>query len=268
MEFFCTMPRTHKAFVVIANWKMNKTVAEAKQFAEGLKGRVSGIASGIWIAVPFTAIQPVRNMLPQKIVIGAQNMNDATAGAFTGEIAAAMIKEAGAEFVILGHSERRLYFHESDEFINRKVLRAIESLIKPVLCIGEGFDDREDGKTDEVLRRQLTAGLMGVSKESLSICLIAYEPVWAIGTGKAATPEIVLETHASIRSILASLYDEQAAEKVLIVYGGSVSATTAEALASVAGVDGFLIGTASLNPEGFAKIASLSDNACEQDPPI
>lgn len=258
------MPKSKKPFVVIANWKMNKTITEAAQFVESLKEKITGISSKLWLAVPFTAIRPVREMVPKQVSVGAQNMNDATAGAFTGEIAAVMLKEAGAEFVLLGHSERRQYFQESDEFINRKVLRALESSLTPVLCIGEGFDAREEGKTEEVLRGQLTVGLQGVSQEALSSCLIAYEPVWAIGTGRAATPELVLETHATIRSILSSLYEEGVSTKVRIVYGGSVSTATAESLAAVAGVDGFLIGTASLQPEGFAKIAALSDNACKQ----
>ena len=257
------MPAARKPFVVIANWKMNKTIAEAKQFAEALDKEIGGISSKLWLAVPFTAIRAVQEMVAKQVTVGGQNMNDAAAGAFTGEIAAAMLKEAGAEFVILGHSERRQYFHESDVVINKKVLRAIESSLVPVLCIGEGLEAREEGKTEEVLRQQLTADLLGVPGKALLSSVIAYEPVWAIGTGKAATPELVLETHATIRAIIASLYDEPTSKRVRLVYGGSVSPSTAESLAAVPGVDGFLVGTASLHPEGFAKIASLSDNACK-----
>jgi triosephosphate isomerase len=250
-----------KQFTVIANWKMNKTIREAVTYVEVLPPLLEGVHVPIWLAVPFTAIHSVRQRLGAPFVIGAQNMNDASSGAFTGEIAAAMVKEAGADFVLIGHSERRHYFHESDEFINKKVLRALESSLHPVLCIGEGYEEREEKRTEEVLKRQLTDGLKGVSKEQIVECMIAYEPVWAIGTGKAATPEIVQETHRAIRQVIASLYDDSVADTLSIVYGGSVSVATAADLAKTEGVDGFLIGTASLDPETFAKIAHLSDNA-------
>ena len=240
---------------------MNKTIREALKYAESLPALVEGVKLPIWIAVPFTALHPVKEKLKAPFVIGAQNMNDATSGAFTGEIAAVMIKEAGGEFVLLGHSERRQYFHESDEFINRKVLRAVESSLRPVLCIGEGFEDREGGKTQEVLECQLREGLKGVSADRILECMIAYEPIWAIGTGKTATPDLVQETHSMIRQVIGSLYNEPIASDISILYGGSVSASSAESLAKTEGVDGFLIGTASLDPESFAKIIHLSENA-------
>ncbi len=253
------MPK--REHILIANWKMNKTIREALKYVEVLPPLLEGVSLPIWLAVPFTAIHTVRQRLGAPFVIGAQNMNDATSGAFTGEIAAVMIKEAGGDFVLLGHSERRQYFHESDEFINRKVLRAVQSALCPVLCIGEGYEDREGAKTEVVLERQLTEGLKGVSQEQILSCLIAYEPVWAIGTGKTATPQLVQETHAMIRMVIAALYNAETAAQISVLYGGSVSPATAEALAQTEGVDGFLIGTASLDPESFAKIARLSHNA-------
>jgi triosephosphate isomerase len=254
--------RKERPFTLIANWKMNKTIVQAKQYVEKLPELCSDIKSAIWLSVPFTSIQPVRACLPEQFHVGAQNMNDASSGAFTGEVAAEMITDAGGDFVLLGHSERRFYFHESDEFINKKVLRALESSLSPVLCIGETFEEREGGKTKEVLTRQLSIGLNSVRKKDIHRCLIAYEPVWAIGTGKSATSEIVLDTHGMVRSAVAALYDEESA-KIPVLYGGSVSVSSAEELSKIEGVDGFLVGTASLDVETFAKIAQLSQNSTE-----
>jgi len=255
------MPKAKKRpFTIVANWKMNKTIAQAQQYAAQLPGLFEGIDTCIWLAVPFTAIHSVREALPEKFRVGAQNMNNAVSGAFTGEVAAEMIGEAGGDFVLLGHSERRHYFHETDEFINQKVVKALESSLSPVLCIGETFEEREGGRTQEVLTQQLSLGLESVSKKDISRCLIAYEPVWAIGTGKSATSEIVLDTHGMIRSAIASLYDEKCAQNMPVLYGGSVSPSSSEALSKIEGVDGFLVGTASLDPETFAKIAQLSHN--------
>jgi triosephosphate isomerase (TIM) len=254
------MPHEERPFFIIANWKMNKTIREALAYVEKLPELLQGVHLPVWLAVPFTAIHSVRAALPPEIHVGAQNMNDASSGAFTGEIAAAMITEAWGDFVVLGHSERRQFFHESDEFINKKVLRAFQSSLRPVLCIGEGFDQREAGETEAVLKGQLEGCLRGVSAEQMALCIIAYEPIWAIGTGKTATPELVAQTLAVIRSIAEAQFGEESAANMPIVYGGSVSPSSAEALATADGVDGFLIGTASLDPEGFAKIAHMSEN--------
>lgn len=249
-----------RRFFVVANWKMNKTIREAETYIDELIPLIAGVQEPIWVAVPYTAIHACRQKFPAAIPVGAQNMNDASSGAFTGEVAGLMLKEAGADFVLLGHSERRQYFHETDEFINKKVLRAFEVPLKPILCIGEGFEERETKKTQEVLEKQLTDCLNGVTKEQMAGLMIAYEPIWAIGTGKAATSELVKETHADIRSILEKLFDKDVSTQTILLYGGSVSASTAETLASTEGVDGFLVGTASLDPQSFAKIASLSEN--------
>ena len=247
-----------RLFYVVANWKMNKTIREAEKYIEELKSLVEKEKTTLWIAVPYTAIRACRDKLPQKILVGAENMNDASSGAFTGEIAGVMLKEAGADFVLLGHSERRQYFHETNEFINKKVLRALSDGLIPVLCIGEGFEDREAHTTEAVVREQLEKCLAGVSKEQVEKCILAYEPIWAIGTGKTATPELVKETHASIRTILATLFSPEIALKMPILYGGSVSPATAGTLSKTEGVTGFLVGTASLDPKSFAKIAEAS----------
>jgi triosephosphate isomerase len=252
--------RHGKDFTIVANWKMNKTIREALAYVQQLPKLLEGSMLPVWLAVPFTAIRSVRDALPSSYVVGAQNMNDATSGAFTGEIAAAMIKEAGGDFVLLGHSERRRYFHESDSFINQKVLRALQSELCPVVCIGEDYDQREGGRTEEVLKAQLEGGLQGVAPHQFSSCLIAYEPVWAIGTGKTATPDLVKETHLLIHSMLQALCGGSTGILPPILYGGSVSPATAEALATTEGVGGFLVGTASLEPESFAKIIRLSEN--------
>lgn len=254
-----------KRLYVVANWKMNKTIREALKYVEQLNPLVEGFSQNLWLAVPFTAIHPVREMLPKPFLVGAQNMNDATSGAFTGEIAAVMIKDAGADFVLLGHSERRQHFHETNEFINKKVLRALESSIQPLLCIGEQYDQRQAGETESVLREQLEACLKDVSAVQMGACRIAYEPIWAIGTGMSATPEMVQETLSSIRAVLESLYSQEVAQTTPILYGGSVTAATAEQLATTEGVDGFLIGTASLDPESFAKIARISENVSRNE---
>jgi triosephosphate isomerase (TIM) len=252
--------RAVRSFLQVANWKMNKTIREAHEFIKQFMQVHTSSNQAIWFAVPFTDIRSVHDIVQGNFEVGAQNMNDATSGAYTGEIAAQMLLEAGATFVIVGHSERRKYFHEDDAFINRKVLRALESSLKPILCIGETYDEREDKATEAVLEKQLSEGLKGVSSEQIGTCIIAYEPVWAIGTGKTATPEIVEETHASIRNILEKLYDAEVAKEVCLLYGGSVSAVSAQVLSKTPGVDGFLIGTASLDPESFAKIIALSEN--------
>jgi triosephosphate isomerase (TIM) len=259
------MPRTTRAaktksFLQVANWKMNKTIREAKQFIEQFVNEKVVTKQQIWFAVPFTDISPMKQLVGDVYQIGAQNMHEASSGAYTGEIAAEMLLEAGASFVILGHSERRKYFHETDSSINKKVLRAIEAGLKPIVCIGESFEEREEERTEEVLKNQLLEGLKDVSVNSISSCIIAYEPIWAIGTGKTATSDMVVKAHEAIRSIFEGLYEKKIAEEMTILYGGSVSPASAEELSKSPGVNGFLIGTASLDPATFAKIVTLSEN--------
>lgn len=246
--------------IIAGNWKMYKTIEEACSFIKTIGEILPTIDAEVLLAVSFTALKPcIETAEKMNLKIGAQNMNDATEGAFTGEIAARMLQDVGAQFVLLGHSERRKLFHEDDTFINRKVLRALEAHILPILCVGETFEEREDGKTEEVLSRQLQEGLNGV--EGVSKLYIAYEPVWAIGTGRAATAEIAEEAHAFIRRTLQELYGEEFAQKVVILYGGSVSPDNADSFLKEEDVDGLLIGSASLKTESFAKILALCKNS-------
>ena len=215
----------------------------------------------VLLAVPFTAIKSSKDHAEgSSIHIGAQNMNDATSGAFTGEVAADMLKDAGAEFVLLGHSERRKFFLESNEFINRKVLRALESDLQPLLCIGETFSEREENKTEEVLTKQIQECLQGVSIEKASKLVLCYEPVWAIGTGKAAIAEDVSKTHTFIRTLLSEMFSRDVSQKIPLLYGGSVSEKNAESFLLEKNIDGLLIGSASLHAETFAKIIELRQN--------
>lgn len=239
--------------LIAGNWKMNKSNSEAIKFIETLSQRIDSFKGLIYLAVPFTCIQEAAKV-SDKIIIGAQNMNDAQKGAFTGEIAALMLKEVGAKFVILGHSERRQLFHESDEFIHKKVLRAIKDGLQPILCIGETLQEREEQMTEDVLKSQLQKALKDLSNEDLFNLIIAYEPIWAIGTGKSATANIAQEAHLFIRNTLTNLFDENVAQKIYILYGGSVNADNINSLMQEPDIDGVLVGGASLEVESFLKI--------------
>ena len=244
---------------VIGNWKMNKTAREAVDFIEVALPLVEGCQANIFLAVPFTSISSAALAAKNtRIVIGAQNMHDEREGAFTGEIASLMLKEAGAAFVILGHSERRTLFGETDEMIQRKVSRALADDLTPVLCIGETLEEREAGKTDKVLKRQLASALQGIEKEDAEKVLLAYEPVWAIGTGKSATPETAQSAHAAIRSELAHLFGKHTANLIPILYGGSVKPDNARQLMAQDDIDGVLVGGASLDPQSYAAIVKHS----------
>jgi triosephosphate isomerase len=239
---------------------MYKTIEEALAFIEKIKPLAEQTPAKVMLAVPYTAIAAaVEKAAGSHIVIGAQNMNDASDGAFTGEVAAVMLAEAGASFVLLGHSERRKIFGETNAFINRKVKRALTSNIKFILCIGETADEREKNLTQEVLRRQLTECFDGVKIEKGG-CMVAYEPVWAIGTGIAATPEIAEGAHHFCRTVLSELFGEEVAQTLPILYGGSVNAANATNFVAEKDIDGLLIGSASLAPESFAKIIVACQN--------
>jgi triosephosphate isomerase (TIM) len=241
--------------IFIANWKMYKTAREATDYIEHLAAKISGCKCRVLLAVPFTSIAQAAACARQfGVLIGAQNMNDARDGAFTGEIAALMLKEAGANFVLLGHSERRRLFGETDELIHRKVLRAFQDDLQPVLCVGETLSEREEGKTDEVLKRQIETALADVPKDSIKHLIIAYEPVWAIGTRQVPTPEYVQEVHAHCRKCLEEMFGKRIANQVHIVYGGSVSPDNVNELVSLKDVDGVLVGGASLDPDRLSAI--------------
>jgi triosephosphate isomerase len=235
---------------------MYKTAREATDYIEALLPKVEKCRARLYLAVPYTSIASAASFAKEtSIVIGAQNMNDAREGAFTGEIAGLMLKEAGASFVILGHSERRHVFGESDAFIHKKLVRALQDDIQPILCVGETLKEREADKTEETLKKQIETALEGISKEDLDGLILAYEPVWAIGTGKTATPKIAQEAHAYCREVLGELIGKRKAGTIPILYGGSVKHDNASSLIAQKDIDGVLIGGASLDPEHFAAIA-------------
>ena len=241
---------------VVANWKMYKTAREASAYIEELLPLIEGLTPQIFLAVPYTSIATAaRAAKGSELRIGAQNMNDAREGAFTGEIAALMLKEAGAEFVLLGHSERRKIFGESNALIQRKVLRALQDELTPILCVGETAAERRAEETEEVLRKQIEEGLADIPKEEASKLMLAYEPVWAIGTGEVATPAIVEESHALVRAVLNDLFGKRIGAKIPILYGGSVKPDNVAKLVAKKDVDGVLVGGASLDPQMLAKIA-------------
>jgi triosephosphate isomerase len=243
--------------IVAANWKMNMTVAETTSFLEAFRLEVEDVTGvEIVIAPPFTALAKLSELLggSQKIRLAAQNMYFEKSGAYTGEISAAMLRELFVKYIIIGHSERRQIFGETDALIQKKVEAALASELKPILCVGETLEEREAGKEKEVLETQLRGGLAGISVEHFPDIVVAYEPVWAIGTGKTATSAQAQEAHAHVRAVLAELSDQSVADKIRIQYGGSVKPANALELLSQPDIDGALVGGASLEPRGFAEI--------------
>ncbi|WP_068469183.1 triose-phosphate isomerase [Candidatus Protochlamydia phocaeensis] len=253
------MDQPKRALILTGNWKMNKTIEEARSFIEQLIPVVIDNQADVWLAVPFTMIYPLsQDADASPLVIGAQNMNDASEGAFTGEIAGKMLKEAGAKFVLLGHSERRRLYNEDNACINRKVKRAVEVGLRPVLCIGETLQEYEEGRTHEILQSQIAECLKDLSSEQIQSLILAYEPVWAIGTGRNATPEIAQEVHHFCRQYLATLFSDEFAQQIVIQYGGSVNPANANDLISQPDIDGLLVGGASLSLESFSQIVNDS----------
>lgn len=243
--------------VIVGNWKMYKTKEEAASFIKELIPHVQQASSRILLAVPFTAIQTAADAASETaIAIGAQNMNDATKGAFTGEIAASMLLDVGAQFVILGHSERRQLFFEDSAFINKKVKRALKEKLQPIVCVGETLQERQEGKTEERLEQQLLKSLKGVKAKDFDTLIVAYEPVWAIGTGESATPAIAEKAHSFCRAKIKEHFGDEAAEKLTLLYGGSVKPENAAALMEEANIDGLLVGGASLSVEAFKNIVN------------
>jgi triosephosphate isomerase len=241
--------------VIIGNWKMYKTAREAVDYIERLTPLIKDLPQPAFLAVPFTSIAPVvKASKGYPLEIGAQNMSDAREGAFTGEIASLMLKEAGAFFVLLGHSERRLRFGETDEMIHAKVALAISDEIRPILCIGETEGQNKRGETEAVLKKQLVGALSKIPEAGASLLMIAYEPVWAIGTGNIPDPQEVEKIHRFIRSILVDLFGKKQGGSVPLLYGGSVNAENARSFTQEKHIDGLLVGGASLNPETFSLI--------------
>ncbi|MFH2034836.1 MAG: triose-phosphate isomerase [Candidatus Zixiibacteriota bacterium] len=243
--------------IIAGNWKMNMTNIEAATLSRRLVETVGEVeAPRVLICPPFTALSDVSQIIKgSKIFLGAQNMYYAESGAFTGEISPSMLLTTGASYIILGHSERREYFSETDETVNKKVRLALKKGLLPIVCVGEKLSDRENGKTEEVVGKQVDGSLNGLNADEIRKAVVAYEPVWAIGTGKTATPEMAQETHAFIRSRLKSKYGE-VADTIPLLYGGSVNGDNARELLSQTDIDGALVGGASLKIEDFTKIVN------------
>jgi len=250
-----------RKLIIAGNWKMNKTVAEALALVSDLKLELAKIREvDIVICPPFTALESVSKAMidDSNIRLGAQNMSENNFGAFTGEICAGMLKEFSVRYVILGHSERRQYQKESDALIAKKAAAAHAASLKPIVCVGETLAEREAGQMQKVLETQVSGSLAGLTREQMAETIVAYEPVWAIGTGKTATTQQAQEAHAFIRSLLVKLFGEAVAKKVRIQYGGSVKPANARELMSQPDVDGALVGGAALESRSFADIIKNS----------
>ncbi|MDR1280316.1 MAG: triose-phosphate isomerase [Opitutaceae bacterium] len=246
--------------LIAGNWKMNKTSTEATPLVQEIVAAV-GKQTDIDVVVspPFTALESAGKALEGSVIkLGAQNMHPEKSGAYTGEISAEMLRNLYVTHVILGHSERRTCFAETDAFINKKVTAALRSELKPILCVGETLAEREGNQTLKVVQTQVEAGLEGVSKEQALATVIAYEPVWAIGTGKVATTEQAQEVHAFIRSLLAKLFGDAVAQKIRILYGGSMKPANAPELLAQKDIDGGLIGGASLEARSFVELVNTA----------
>ena len=236
--------------IIAGNWKMNKTIKEGLEFIEGIKGKTEGNAE-VLICAPFTLLKDLKEATKgTNIKIGAQNMHYENSGAFTGEVAAANLVELEMDYVIIGHSERRQYFNETDESCNKKVLKAIEVGINPILCCGETLEEREANKTIEKVKGQIEKGLANVDSKDIEKVVVAYEPIWAIGTGKTATAEQANEVISEIRNVVRAMFGDLA-DKVRIQYGGSVKPENVAEIMGQSDIDGALVGGASLKAEDF-----------------
>ena len=248
--------------LIVGNWKMNKTASEAADFIRELLTRLPAVAlnADVVLAPPFTSLETARKALGPSswISLGAQNVHWETQGAFTGEISAPMLRDLGCRYVIVGHSERRALFGERDETIQKKVRAALTQGLFPILCVGESLAEREAGQTESVVTTQLTGSLAGFTAQDLATVTIAYEPVWAIGTGRAATTEQAVAVHRSIRTLVATSWGDATASAIRILYGGSVTPQNIAALLASDTIDGALVGGACLNPDSFATIVSIA----------
>lgn len=245
--------------IIAGNWKMNKTPREAKELIEALKPliRVTEEAEVVFCPSFVCLSSAVEEVKGTGIKIGAQNLLDRDSGAYTGEVSPAMLKDVGCEYVILGHSERRAYFGETDLQVNSKVKKAFENGLKPIICVGESLEQRRQGVTTELVRMQTKIALLDIPAEQAEEVVIAYEPIWAIGTGQTATAEQAQEVCAAIRQVLTELYGEKTAQRMRIQYGGSMNAKNAEELLAMPDIDGGLIGGASLKTE-FAEVVAAA----------
>lgn len=242
--------------IIAGNWKMNTSNKEALDLVELLKNDIDTDKSDVVLCVPYVHLNSVANAIKgTNIKLGAQNMHFEDSGAFTGEISPKMLKELGVQYVIIGHSERRAYFNETDEVVNKKVIKAISENLVPILCVGESLEERENQTTFEVVRTQVKKAFVGVSPEDAKKVVIAYEPIWAIGTGKTASKEQAQEVCQEVRKVISEIYNQSIANEIRIQYGGSVTADTATELFAMPDIDGGLVGGASLKAD-FAKIVN------------
>lgn len=245
--------------VIAGNWKMNMLPNEAMAFIEGLAPLVKNSEAEVILCVPYTDLfYSLLTAQDTNIKIGAQNMHWEESGAYTGEVSGKMLKSIGVEYVIIGHSERRQYFNETDETVNKKIKSAFANELKPIVCVGETLEQREAGKAEEIITNQTKIALDGLTEEQVENAIIAYEPIWAIGTGKTATAEDANNSIKAIRNEIAKNYGQNIADKVIIQYGGSVKASNAKELFSTSDIDGGLVGGASLKVEEFANIVNYS----------
>lgn len=243
--------------VIAGNWKMNKNPEEAKKFMEEFIPLVKDTESEVIICAPYIDLKClIKHFKDSNVKIGAQNMHWEETGAYTGEVSGAMLKSIGVEYVIIGHSERREYFAETDETVNKKIKAAFRNELKPIVCVGESLEQREEGKTKEIITTQTRLALDGLSPEQVENTIIAYEPIWAIGTGKTATSEDANNSIKEIRDEICKIYGQNVAARVIIQYGGSVKPANAKELFSTSDIDGALVGGASLKPEDFAGIVN------------
>ncbi len=245
--------------LLVGNWKMNKTIAEAKELAQDLKEKLKGSKGReVVICPPFTALACVSEIIRNSnIKLGAQNMHYELKGAYTGEISPEFLLEIGCQYVLIGHSERREYFKEDDTFLNKKINTALKTGLSPIFCVGEKLSQREEGKTFSVIEGQIRTGLAGI-KDGVERLTIAYEPVWAIGTGRNASPEQAAEVHNFIRKLTKEIYGEEIAQNLRIIYGGSVTPENIDGLMAKEEIEGVLVGGASLRAESFLRIINYS----------
>lgn len=244
--------------VIAGNWKMNMLPNEAIAFIEQLTPLVKNTENEVILCVPYTDLfYSLLTAQNTNIKIGAQNMHFEESGAYTGEVSGQMLKCIGVEYVIIGHSERRQYFAETDETVNKKIKAALKNELKPIVCVGETLEQREAGKTEEIITMQTKLALEGLTQEEVNKVIIAYEPIWAIGTGKTATSEDANNSIKAIRNEIANLYGSEVADEIIIQYGGSVKSSNAKELFTTSDIDGGLVGGASLKAEEFAKIVNF-----------
>ena len=244
--------------IIAGNWKMNKTISEAVEFVNEIKDQIKGTDVEVVLCAPATMLKDMTEAAKgSNVKIGAQNMHYENSGAFTGEIAPSMLKEINVDYVVIGHSERRQYFNETNETVNLKVLKALEVEITPIMCCGETLEQRESGEMKSIIKSQIVEGLLNVTAKGITDMVIAYEPIWAIGTGVTASSEQANEAVSFIRSIVKELYNEETSEEIQIQYGGSVKPANVEEIMNQSDIDGALVGGASLKADSFMKLVNF-----------